>query len=100
MEAFSLGWSAADNPQEALHYWDYTSLYPSVASDEGNLYPTGKPTILIQKEEIDRLSFKDDMTYYEMHDGKTVRVEGIAQLTILPPRDLTIPYLQYRYALL
>ena len=80
-----------------MEYYDYNSLYPSVASDTNNPFPVGPPQILIKKEDLKKLTFSNGFTLFEDDVGNR-KVKGVIHLTILPPNDLLIPFLQYRYS--
>jgi G:T-mismatch repair DNA endonuclease (very short patch repair protein) len=97
VEAFALGWSADENPDEELLYYDYCSLYPSVSSDSKNTFPTGKPHILITEDELKQLTFVEEKCLLKLKDGRNIHVKGLAQVQLLCP-NMKTPFLQYRYA--
>ena len=96
VETYVFGWSANRRPGYEFKYFDYTSLYPSVSSDEENPFPTGRVQILIKQQDLKKLVFREGKVFYCNEGEPEHQVKGLLQLTILAPQHLVIPFLQYR----
>lgn len=95
-EAFRFFWEKAlAPPGEELLYWDYNSLYPSVACYK---YPVGKPTVLIKDDELARLDFDEegDAFYVDDEGVRHDKVLGLLQCKLVCPQSLLVPYLSMR----
>ena len=95
MDAFNFYWSKT-NENDSLYYIDYNSLYPSVASDDRYLFPTGIPEIIVNPTILKNISCKDQKCLLKNDNGNQREIHGLAHVSIIAPKHLLIPFLPYR----
>ena len=87
-DVFALKWNKNSYPNETFHFYDVNGLYSYCAINFE--YFIGKYKILMGKE-LANISFKDNLFYYNENI-----IYGTMLVTIVPPRNLFLPYLLYR----
>ena len=65
--------------------------YPSVSSKDEYPFPVGEPTIIMNPTTLETISCKEGNCFL----GKT-KIYGLAQVSILAPLNLHIPFLPFR----
>jgi hypothetical protein len=87
-DVYRLKWIKNENPNETLYFLDVNGLF-SFASVQFP-FVTDTYDILIG-DEINKIKIKDNCLYFEK-----LKMHGTIFLSILPPKDLFRPYLQFR----
>ena len=87
-DVYRLKWTKADNPSETLYFLDVNGLfsYAAVAFP----FVVGPYEIIIGND-VNKIEIQNNVLYYN-----NKKMHGTILLSILPPRDLFRPYLQYR----
>lgn len=104
-ETYEFLWQRNIRRSTKLYYDDYNSLYPSIAVK--GKFPCGPLECLIRKVDIARLHFDPpgeqgvtDRGQAYLRDAETgetsVKIEGLIQCKILPPREALFPFLMTR----
>jgi hypothetical protein len=93
LECFALKFIQSENPSDAFYCLDINGLYSFVAIK--NVFMTGPYEILIGSS-IDKVVYEQNNYVYIENDLQRTKMYGTMLLTILPPRDLFIPFLQIR----
>jgi G:T-mismatch repair DNA endonuclease (very short patch repair protein) len=87
-DVYRLKWLKNENPNETLYFLDVNGLF-SYASV---LFPFVVDTYdILIGDEVNKIKIKDNCLYY-----KNLLMHGSILLTILPPKHLFRPYLQFR----
>lgn len=72
-------------------------LYPSVATNGKHPFPVGKPTCLINKQDLASIQLNDGVFSYLNESGKRTTFCGVLQVRVLAPPLLDPPFLPLRY---
>jgi len=87
-DVYRLKWIKTVNPHETLYFLDINGLY-SFASVSFP-FAVGPYDVLVGND-INKIKIKDNFLFYD-----NIKMHGTIFLTILPPKKLFRPYLQYR----
>ena len=73
--------------------------YPTVASGDDCPFPVGAPRIIINPVELARIYCKSGGCFLKAGkpNGDDMELHGIAQVKVLAPDGLEIPFLPFRY---
>jgi hypothetical protein len=87
-DVYKLKWTKLNNPDQTMHFLDVNGLFSYACT----LFPfmTGKYEVLIG-EQLKDVKIRNNKLFYKNNE-----MFGTILLTILPPKNLFRPYLQYR----
>ena len=93
LECFALKYIQSENPSETFYCLDINGLYSFVAIK--NPFMTGPYEVLIGSS-IEKIVFEQDSYVFIEDDLSKSKMFGTMLVTVLPPKDLFVPFLQFR----
>ena len=91
VETYRLKFSLEENPDWKIFFLDVNSLYTRISLD--NDFPVGQYKIIIDPKELNLIQFINGEFLFK---GESMEVDS-CHVTILPPENLSKPFLQYRF---
>ncbi len=93
LECFALKFIQSENPSDVFYCLDINGLYSYVAIK--NVFMTGPYEILIGSS-LNKVVYQQNHYVYKENDLQYSKMYGTMLITILPPQNLFIPFLQIR----